>query len=339
MTKSKSVRLWVGIGAVGYMVCFAIGMLCFLSMRGEISGEAGAVALRGCVLLTLGVSTGFVILVFCFNRAVRVRYSDMDLENQLNRSLMEANGNLVFEYSLSDRTLRWLGDANHTFNAAERNLGLESLVHLEDFPVINQQIEDVKRGKVYASEVRLKDAEGNYRFCSCRMTPVKSVTGRLTWVLGIVEDVDAGHRRETELEVQRELLSGVVEHLARSYYKIAMLDLNTEKCFFMKGCPWDWRSGERLSCPGSGPADYGIWQEEAELIRPDYREAFLEIFRIDNLRKQVAEGQTMQSLVYLRREKPEEPYRRARAEYISYRNGEAQNQVIIFIKDLRANER
>lgn len=213
MVKDKNFWILAGVGVIGFSVCTAHGLMCLRQIGAEFAGEMGELVAKGFFSLILSLFVGFGILMACTCGMMRLRHAELYLENQLTHAIVDSGCSLILEYCDRTKKQRWLGDAQHIFKAKEWNLTLEELAHPDDFPMLNQQMEDVKRGILYSVDVRLKDAEGEYRICSFQMVPIGAVRGRLSRVLGIVQDVDAERRKTRELMEERNRLRCYLEDI------------------------------------------------------------------------------------------------------------------------------
>ncbi|MCH5343342.1 MAG: PAS domain-containing protein [Acetatifactor sp.] len=206
MVKNRNIWFLAGAGVTGFSICMLLGLMCFRQLCVGLDSDMRELAVEDFLPLTLSMLVGFGILMVCACGIMRVRHMNLYLENQLTHAIMDSGYSMFLEYCDKTKEQRWLGDVKHVFKAKEGNLDLEQLVHPEDLPLLDQQMEDVRRGRLYSVDVRLKDVEGKYRICSFQMIPIHAVLGRHTRILGIVQDVDVERRRTLELVEERNQL-------------------------------------------------------------------------------------------------------------------------------------
>lgn len=205
MSKNKKYWTLAVMGILSLFVCLIMSLVLFGQMSDEAVGEAGALVSKPTIFLVIEICAGYLSLAACFYILMRVRYSELFLENRNIRIAMEASCSLLIEYDMVKMQLAWYGDEDHIFQVKKRKLTPEEMVHPDDWPFVRQQYEDVKRGKVYSVEVRILDTAGKYRLCSCRMVPVKAPAGKLIRVVGIVHDVDAWFGKHAVSEKEEKL--------------------------------------------------------------------------------------------------------------------------------------
>lgn len=209
MSKNKKYWTLAVMGILSLFVCLIMSLVIFGQMSDGAAGEAGTFMSKPTIFLVIEICAGYLSLAACFYILMRVRYRELFLENRYIRIALEASCSLMIEYDMVKKEMTWYGDEEHVFQVRKRNLTLEELIHPDDWPFVRQQYEDLKRGKVYSAEIRLMDAAGKYRLCSCRMVPVKTPAGKLIRVVGIVHDADAwfGKHAVSEKEELKEKFS------------------------------------------------------------------------------------------------------------------------------------
>lgn len=171
LSGSKKYRALVGMGKLAYVTCIVVCLELFVSQ--EYLVVAAIVGMLVLLSGILGISS----------KCSRELYQ----ENQRMLAVANLSGSLIFEYDAGTGDINWLGDGEQIFRAKERELTLEALIHPEDWPFTIQQMEDLKRDKIYSINVRILDASGEYCFCRCRMVAMKNEWGRITQTLGIIE--------------------------------------------------------------------------------------------------------------------------------------------------------
>lgn len=206
MVKNKRFWFLAGVGMTGFSICMLLGLICFYRLCMRLTDGMGKPDIQDFFSLALSMSAGFGILMVCVCGIMQLRHIELYQENRLAHAIMDSGCSLILEYCDRTKEQRWLGDAKHIFKAKEGKLTLEQMVHPEDLPLLNQQMADVKRGKVYSAYVRLKDAQDKYRICSFQMIPVREVMGKPERILGIAQDVDADRKRMRKLVEERNQL-------------------------------------------------------------------------------------------------------------------------------------
>lgn len=166
----------VSVGILAGVTCLVFGL--------ELAVRADGYPVLG---LVIGI---FVLLLSIFG--IQQTYSwELYQENQRILKVVNLGGELIFECDTQARKIDWLGDSGQIFQVKRRKLTLEELIHPEDWPFMRQQMEDLKRDKVYSLHIRILDAEGQYRFCSCRMAATKNDRGRVAQALGVIQPIVA----------------------------------------------------------------------------------------------------------------------------------------------------
>ncbi len=207
MVQNKSYWVLSGVGGLGFFVCAAFSTIRLCQINARFVAETGMSVLREFLSLTLGITAGFSCLMVCVWGMMHIRNTRLYAENQLIHAIGASGRNLFLEYWDKTKKQRWLGDAEHIFRAKEGNMTLEELVHPDDYPLLKQQMEDVKRGIFYTVDVRLRDVDGRYRICSFQMIPIRREIGRPMRILGIAQDVDAERKRTQKLIEERNRLA------------------------------------------------------------------------------------------------------------------------------------
>lgn len=147
--------------------------------------------LRAGGYLVLGIVIGALVLLLIIFGISRTYSWELYQENQRILTVVNLSGELIFEYDTQTGKINWLGDSEQIFQAKKRKLTLEELIHPEDWPFMRQQMEDLKRDKVYSMHIRILDAEEKYRFCSCRMAATKNDMGKVAQTMGVIQPIVA----------------------------------------------------------------------------------------------------------------------------------------------------
>lgn len=172
LSGSKKYRALVSMGKLIYVTCLVMCLELFVR-----TGE----------YLILAATLGILIFLLGILGIGPTCNRELYQENQRMLTMANLSGNLIFEYDTKTGKINWLGDGEQIFQAKKRNLTLEELIHPQDWPFTIQQMEDLKRDKGYSVNVRILDAEGEYRYCRCRMAAMKNEWGRVTQTIGIIE--------------------------------------------------------------------------------------------------------------------------------------------------------
>lgn len=178
LSGSKKYRALASMGKLAYVTCLVMCLELFVHVR---------------EYLVLAATLGILVLLLSILGIGSTCSRELYQENQRMLAVANLSGNLIFEYDAKAGHINWLGDGEQIFRAKERNLTLEKLIHPEDWPFTMQQMEDLKRDKIYSIHVRILDAAGEYCSCRCRMVAMKNEWGRITQTLGIIEPLNYLH--------------------------------------------------------------------------------------------------------------------------------------------------
>ncbi|MCM1185918.1 MAG: PAS domain-containing protein [Lachnoclostridium sp.] len=173
---SRKYRALVSVGILAGVICLVLSLE--LAVRAE---EYHA----------WGIVIGILVLLLSVFGIGQTHSWELYQENQRILTVVNLGGELIFEYDTRTGKINWLGDSGQIFQAKKRKLTLERLIHPEDWPFMRQQMEDLKRDKVYSMHIRILDAEGKYLFCSCRMAATKSDKGKVAQTLGVIQPIVA----------------------------------------------------------------------------------------------------------------------------------------------------
>ncbi len=110
---------------------------------------------------------------------------------------------------LDPRFLEWQGARieDHRVNA-DGSFGYVDAVHPDDaVAALGAWAESLRTGKPYLSQLRMRGADGSYRWCQCDGVPVRDASGAITDWYGTIIDIDEFKRLETILrEREHELV-------------------------------------------------------------------------------------------------------------------------------------
>lgn len=290
-------------------------------------GNAGNMDHRSAVQLSVGLITGFVLILIAMGLWIQERYGDIYVENQRFHAIISISHSLIFEHNESEHTIKWYGNENGEFGENTEGIELQDILHPDDYANFARQMQELRDGKEYEVEVRLRNRSGEYLWCRCRLVAIRRFSGKMLSIIGIFNNIDNQKKKELALMSEKELLSEAIRMLGDTYFKIIMINLETGKIKYVKA------GDDRVMKEG----DYAYWHRESmeRFVHPDFRERFFRIFSLEALRKDMNTDHPRQTFVYRRKEPGDRTYRWAQAEYILCGN---ERQVIVYVKDV-TNER
>lgn len=331
----KKYQIYVLAGIILFFIFVMHGTMVFLRASANFPIGTEKIFADAVFYPFLELTIGIVILIVSVHFMYKARYEDTFLENQKVRAIIDSGYSLIFDYSVKGSNIKWYGDAEKVFNVVGSNISIEKIIHPDDWPIALQQIEDVKRDKVYSSGVRFVSASGEYLLCSCRMVALKSMSGKTRQILGVIQDMDGQIKCEKELNGKVNTFADAINLISDFYSKIMLLDLNTGTCRCVRADINEFCMMDAVVDRDRNLVDYSKWHKyiSNKLIHPDNREKFTYKLGIDALRQCIAEGQNTQTVNYLCRTTNDKEYRRVQAECISYRHSEEEDLVMIYIRE------
>ena len=221
---------------------------------------------------------------------------------------------MVCEYETATGKIKWYGNVRRDMHPDDQK---DICLRIEK---IRENDPDVRSFAPFV--VRLKEKKGDYRYWMWQPGTLADRTEEHFRLPGVLTDVDELIRKETRLEKEKDLYAEAVRLKTESYYKIALLNVNTGMCRYVK------YQEEELEYLGDNRSeefrnrkivDYNWWVKVTleKLIHPDYREEFKETFALDRLRRTVMGGADHQSMIYQRKDIRSGEYRYVEADYIA----------------------
>lgn len=294
-------------------------MMVSLAVFGNVESADNQLAVH----LSMGLGAGFIALFAAMYLWIRKRYGDIYVENQRFHAIMSVSQSLVFEHYEKNHAIKWYGDAQKAFEEHKEGILLKEIMHPEDYGRFRKQMQDLRDGNEYEAELRLKGRNGEYLWCNCRLVAVRTISGKIISIIGIIRNIDDQKKKELALMSEKELLSEAIKMLGDTYFKIIMIDLETGKIKYVKA-----DEGRLMK-----EDDYDYWHMETveKFVHPDFREGFFQVFSLETLRKVMNTEHPRQTLVYRRRKPGDSKYRWAQAECILCEN---RQEVMVYVKDV-----
>lgn len=294
-------------------------MMVSLAVFGNVESADNQLAVH----LSMGLGAGFIALFAAMYLWIRKRYGDIYVENQRFHAIMSVSQSLVFEHYEKNHAIKWYGDAQKAFEEHKEGILLKEIMHPEDYGRFRKQMQELRDGNEYEAELRLKGRNGEYLWCNCRLVAVRTISGKIISIIGIIRNIDDQKKKELALMSEKELLSEAIKMLGDTYFKIIMIDLETGKIKYVKA-----DEGRLMK-----EDDYDYWHMETveKFVHPDFREGFFQVFSLETLRKVMNTEHPRQTLVYRRRKPGDSKYRWAQAEYILCEN---RQEVMVYVKDV-----
>ena len=294
-------------------------MMVSLAVFGNVESADNQLAVH----LSMGLGAGFIALFAAMYLWIRKRYGDIYVENQRFHAIMSVSQSLVFEHYEKNHAIKWYGDAQKAFEEHKEGILLKEIMHPEDYGRFRKQMQELRDGNEYEAELRLKGRNGEYLWCNCRLVAVRTISGKIISIIGIIRNIDDQKKKELALMSEKELLSEAIKMLGDTYFKIIMIDLETGKIKYVKA-----DEGRLMK-----EDDYDYWHMETveKFVHPDFREGFFQVFSLETLRKVMNTEHPRQTLVYRRRDPGDSKYRWAQAEYILCEN---RQEVMVYVKDV-----
>ena len=124
-------------------------------------------------------------------------YREVEQTLERYRIILSQPGNVVFEWNLQEDTMyfsdgfqKMFGYGPLTTEFSER-IAANNHVHPDDSDRLCQQIERMRTGESYqALEIRIAQQTGEWLWCKIRATGLYDGTGNLSWVVGVILDVN-----------------------------------------------------------------------------------------------------------------------------------------------------
>lgn len=285
---------------------------------------------RAAMQMALGLMLSFTVLFLALYLWIRKRNSGIYVENQRIRTIVDSTQSLILEMDENMGATRWYGDADHIFDIKSEEIDLQQFLYEKDKAAFREQAEALYKGKNYSTEIRFRVGDGTYHWCNCRLTAIRSMTGKLVKILGILHDIDEKKQKELALTDERDILAESISLLKDTYYKILMVNLKTGTVRYVKADP---RVQIEMCEIKEEKNSYQFWHKRDEdySVHPADREAFHRATSLEALRREAKKGKVSQTLVYRRKSPADGEYIWAQAELISCKN---KNEVMIYVKDV-----
>ena len=286
---------------------------------------------KSAVSLAIGLTVSFAALFAGIYLWLRMRHSDLYVENQRVKAIVDASYSLIFEFDQSGEAVAWYGDAGKVFDI--ENGALTEYIHPEDLTLFTEQMKELKEGKLGERELRIRTREGIYHWCGSRLIAMRNPGGKLIRILGIIRDIDDHKQKELSLADERDLFAEAIHMLGDTYYKILVLNLETGRYRFIREEYAEAPEIRKARQEYSSCDSYSFWYDgmAESMIHPDYLDAFEKKLSLDSIRKSVADNTDRHSVIYKRRGPVEGEYKWAQTEWIPCEGGE---EVILYVKDI-----
>ncbi|WP_242917120.1 PAS domain-containing protein [Pontibacter liquoris] len=136
----------------------------------------------------------------------------------------------------------------------------KQLVHPEDLPLVEQKwTEALQQESELQVEYRLKENDGNYRWCLCRVLPMTNDAGRILMWVGSVTDIHHTRQMVQELLTANEQMAHLSDQVQSAYTK-AEKERKTLERLIMQA--------PAIFCVLEGP------QHRFELVNAKYQQLF-----------------------------------------------------------------
>lgn len=285
--------------------------------------------------LALGLALSFCILYLAIYLLIRKRHSELYVENQRVHAIIDSSYSLIFEYDENEQNMTWYGDARGLFDKNNDNMDLQQIIFREDKKTFQKQLKDLRHGaKPYTTDIRLRKQNGKYLWCNCQLVAIRSLSGHIIKILGIIRDIDIHKAKEFALAEERDLLNESINLISDTYYKILMLDLQTEVCKYIKIAPEELACIEDYKLKNNKHQDlYNVCLDMAfdTVIHPEDIAPFKERFSLEALRRELSREHPQQTVVYRRKANESSDYKWAQAECILC---EKEHEAMIYVKDI-----
>lgn len=286
------------------------------------------------VHLAIGLAVSFCVLYTAIYMWIRKRHAELYVENQRVHAIISVSYSLIFEYNELEKTYAWYGDAADLFAVNNSRKDFRDMLYPEDRENFDKQIKALREGGEYSSELRVERKEGGYLWCDCRLIAIRSLSGKIIRILGIIRNIDEHRKKMSELKGEQELLTESINLLGDSYYKIIMVNLKTGRCRYVKinskeaETVYEMKAKEK---PSERAYEYWYKQVVEKVVHPDYKELFLERFSLEELNRTLSREHPSQTMIYKRKYGGGDSYMWAQAEYILCGNGE---EAMVYIKNV-----
>jgi PAS domain S-box-containing protein len=139
---------------------------------------------------------------------------------------------------------RWLDYAGHSWEEIEEPA---RIVHPEDLSrVLENWIENMASGKSYEEELRLKGADGEYRWFLVRTAPLHDEKGNVVKWYGVSIDIDESKRLGNALQESEQYYLSLFENMAEgvAYFQMIFIDGTLQDAIYLEVNPaWEKMTG------------------------------------------------------------------------------------------------
>ncbi len=146
------------------------------------------------------------------NSRARAAYEDYKYSIARNQLIIDQSGGIIFEWDLNQDTMycspKW--EEHFGYSPVSENygrqMGIATHFHPDDLPVVRGAIEQIKsNADTLCIDVRIADSNARYLWTRITATAYLDKTGKLTRIIGMLQDVDALKRAEMALRERAEL--------------------------------------------------------------------------------------------------------------------------------------
>ena len=146
------------------------------------------------------------------NSRAREDYEKYQYAIARNQLIIDQSGGIIFEWDMANDTMycspKW--EEHFGYKPVSRNygqqMGIATHFHADDLPIVRGAIEQIKNNAdTLCIDVRIADSNAKYLWTRITATAYLDKNGRLSRIIGMLQDVDALKRAELALRERAEL--------------------------------------------------------------------------------------------------------------------------------------
>jgi len=152
-------------------------------------------------------------LYYAIRDNARVKAVEHELKTTIERNqiIVDQSGGIVFEWDLMSDTMycspKW--EEHFGYTPVSRNygaqMGIATHFHPDDLPLIRNAVDEIRnRYATISLDVRIADSNARYLWTRITATTYLDENGRLSRIIGILQDIDALKRAELALKEKAE---------------------------------------------------------------------------------------------------------------------------------------
>lgn len=220
--KEKYLCLYEPLGINGWYI--------FSSVPEEtIAGDAKEIKEQGILLVVKMLVCFGVFMVFQLFIHRKENAWIMEGQEKLRESekryrlLFEQSDNILFEFSMDAQEMTFSNNFYEKFGYSagmdyhlKTNFG-KALLHVEDRKKLEQILENMKEDcKQKKVDLRIRKADGDYKWCRILYSPIQDDKGRIVKVFGKIEDIDRERKEKEKLRqaALKDSLTGLLNKAA-----------------------------------------------------------------------------------------------------------------------------